>query len=888
MDEEESDMPSTSTAEQKEETTFVQFLSQSQLGSRSPNPRRLSLNVEPSRELKRPSSVGPELPYRGLKERRNTISSTKYSAKSLRDKLNVITDATASPNRDNDENFENSPGKPDSETKIDESRDRNRTVSGASSKHRRSRVVTQGIIVMSDTSLDYLRNLLEHILQEYDIDQKQLWAKVIMSLLNQIDPRLGLDVRNSGSMDIRQYIKIKKIPGGKPTECQVIPGVVFTKNVAHKKMCQLLHNPRIMLLTFALEYEREENHYISLDPILQQEHEYSRNMVNKILSLHPNIILVGSTVSRVMLELLLEANIVVIINAKQSVIEEVARSTSADIIRSIDRVTLRNDVKLGACGKFYIKSYQKKTYLYFDDCVDNTGGTILLHGCTVDELSKVKQIIDFMIFALYNAKLESYLVNDLFAYIGQLDPETKETSSGGCMWRFLTPYKNTTLSVTPGINFGAPFVLQRMQKFEADTLDGKEKMKLSSKASSEIEEENNKNLYCREKEIEEAFTKTSSYLSVGLSGLKVNEGWAVELRDGIHYLVENVSSVISPLFHQNLILLYCNVCTVTSSPCHSPQVHVIEYYKRSDMTLGQYLEELCFDSNYLCPADSCHRPIIMHIRSYLHGSARLNVLVEEFPCPIPGMENRILMWNYCKECKVVTPVLPMSDESWKFSFGKFLEWCFYHENVLSRSNSCEHRITREYVRYFGLKDLAVRFEYETIQLNECISPALRTHILAQTLVDMKSRDFQDLKEQIKAFYESLAERVSKSTFASQTSEMTLELQGIMQKVSAEKISMLKVAQERYQNSLETNVIVLNRVRKILFQNCIAWDQTFTDFAKKYLLNEKLDKKPGATNLRKFFMDSDFAKFSNIYQQNFEPETSNDKQRMVDYYDANGK
>lgn len=40
----------------------------------------------------------------------------------------------------------------------------------------------------------------------------------------------------------------------------------------------------------------------------------------------------------------------------------------------------------------------------------------------------------------------------------------------------------------------------------------------------------------------------------------------------------------------------------------------------------------------------------------------------------------IYMWSECKKCgKLTTPLVPMSDDTWKFSLGKFLEVCFCND-----------------------------------------------------------------------------------------------------------------------------------------------------------------------------------------------------------------
>ena len=38
------------------------------------------------------------------------------------------------------------------------------------------------------------------------------------------------------------------------------------------------------------------------------------------------------------------------------------------------------------------------------------------------------------------------------------------------------------------------------------------------------------------------------------------------------------------------------------------------------------------------------------------------------------MDTKIYMWSACKKCgRLTTPLVPMSEDTWKFSLGKFLE-----------------------------------------------------------------------------------------------------------------------------------------------------------------------------------------------------------------------
>ena len=51
-------------------------------------------------------------------------------------------------------------------------------------------------------------------------------------MLLQVKP----EVRQGDDMDIRQYVHIKKVPGGHIGDCYLVHGVICTKLVANKKV----------------------------------------------------------------------------------------------------------------------------------------------------------------------------------------------------------------------------------------------------------------------------------------------------------------------------------------------------------------------------------------------------------------------------------------------------------------------------------------------------------------------------------------------------------------------------------------------------------------------------------------------------------------------------
>lgn len=50
----------------------------------------------------------------------------------------------------------------------------------------------------------------------------------------------------------------------------MIHGMVFTKNIAHKKMASQVTNPQILLMNGSIEYQRRVNKFSSLEPQILQ------------------------------------------------------------------------------------------------------------------------------------------------------------------------------------------------------------------------------------------------------------------------------------------------------------------------------------------------------------------------------------------------------------------------------------------------------------------------------------------------------------------------------------------------------------------------------------------------------------------------------------------
>ncbi|KPI45419.1 1-phosphatidylinositol 3-phosphate 5-kinase fab1 [Cyphellophora attinorum] len=283
---------------------------------------------------------------------------------------------------------------------------------------------------LNKASIQHVHKLLQQLLRDADVPRISSWEDALVPILLKATDDVDPDVQGGDDIDIRNYVKLKKVLGGRPGDTSYISGVVFTKNVALKSMSRLVMSPRILIVTFALEYARHEQHFMSLDPVIRQEREYLEILVSRIATLKPDVLLAQKNVSGLALQLLDKARITTVYNVKSSVLEAVSRCTQSRVVQSVDKIGTQSG-QLGTCESFEVKTFmsegRKKTYVYLSGCPPQLGCTIAIRGADKKTLSKIKRITDFMIYVVYNLKLETCLMRDEWAQIpNSIDELTKQ------------------------------------------------------------------------------------------------------------------------------------------------------------------------------------------------------------------------------------------------------------------------------------------------------------------------------------------------------------------------------------------------------------------------------------------------------------------------------
>lgn len=273
---------------------------------------------------------------------------------------------------------------------------------------------------LNTISMFHLRIMLRQMLTAEVIPNIKEWEETLLKLALRIARELTFTAhphRQGADMDVRRYVKIKKIPGGSPSDSEYVDGAVITKNVAHKQMSRLQRNPRVMLVTFPLEFHRIEGQYMHFGQIFRQEKEYLGNLASRIAALRPHVVLAEKSVSRLALEALASHRIAVARTVKPSAIQFVSRMTQGDVFSSMDKLAL--EPHLGHCQRFRIQTFdhplipgRRKTFMRFEGCNREMGCTIILRGGDIDTLKRIKKVTRFLAFIVRNLRLETHLWKD--------------------------------------------------------------------------------------------------------------------------------------------------------------------------------------------------------------------------------------------------------------------------------------------------------------------------------------------------------------------------------------------------------------------------------------------------------------------------------------------
>lgn len=538
------------------------------------------------------------------------------------------------------------------------------------------------------------------------IDPK--WEEVIVGLALRTVNSLNPNTLRGDKMDIRHYLKVKKVLGSNMSKSEYVDGgVVFSKNVVHKRMKTNLKNPKILILSCPIAYQyhkAETQSMTSMDILISQEEEFLKLLVEKIAEKKPDLVFVEKSVSRFAKELLLSKGISVVVNVKRKVLERISRCTGYPILSSIDEYDQSilhmnlNQTPPPQCTHAYMKRIGDKNLFIVCGKYSDAQSTVVLRGENEKELELVKPIFKFAVYVAYNLKLETEFFFDECGTL-RIDHAPYITNS---------PY---ILSASPNVKFS----------LKLEDLD-LAKLGIVNPTREKLQ-------HSRYNYSESTMPLSSAYdvheQQHGDSQVNVED----------HYTETELAifgDILTPYVHQNIIVLFTkhpkvdpklllsssSLITETQSLAN-PETVVIAYYTDNDMPLGKFLELKCFNPNNILN-------YMNTTRMYTHGDGKIILTVEKSPQIISSSDEGIAMWNYCKVCeRYVTPVIPMSESAYKYSFGKFLESTFYNSTLRCRTGGCNHSVHHDHIRYFAYNDIIAKFEYKPVKIYDIVFPGNR-------------------------------------------------------------------------------------------------------------------------------------------------------------------
>lgn len=786
-------------------------------------------------------------------------------------------------------------------------------------------------VELNRASMQHVKNLLSQLLHDNKVPRPKSWARALMPILLQCTDDVDPDVQHGDDMDIRNYVKLKKVPGARPGDTAYVSGVVFSKNVALKGMKRSFDRPRIVIVTFAIEYARHNTHFMSLDPILAQEREYLRNLVGRIVALRPQVLLVQRNVSGIALQMLHDAGITVIQSVKESVLAAVARVTKTIMIKSVDKLSM-DPANLGCCASFDVKTYInnsiKKTYIFISGCQPSLGCTIVLRGADTEVLRQVKRITEFMCYVVYNLKLETCLMRDEFVLIPSAPTEKplvlstapSRTDSGDDLrlsisqkggvtsdqstlgdehevrtkvpeaveqkepadevsypsyYRDLVDSSQTRLmSSSPFVKFHEPHLLK--QALDQETTMQRQRKLLDQFESfdpSDDERQDHTDFEMLRPEMLQ--NPDPEHMSVAMRRFfqdvlsvqyqKAVLDYSSKKKQWDSFFMMNNGDPFDPFLHQNIFVLQSLVSSVTSAPCAGPEVIGLSFYAdyeheemnyQDDCTLGQFVEDICVGAGTSCK--TCSRKMVDHHRQYVHGNGQLTVSITRHPSKIKGLQNSILMWSTCKVCNQETTVIPMSDNTWKYSFGKYLELSFWSTPLKPRAGLCPHDIHKDFVRCFGFQDQCVRVQYDRIDVYEVIVPSPTINWATNSDLTLKNRLYSECVNKLSAFVSSVKSRLESINLTTvspdKAEDAAAELEKLIQKADHDHSELLGKIQAKYMASRYFEIVPLNRAIRFMDEKAIAWDEAFGEFERNFFPSETDIRNLATLQLKKLFLD----------------------------------
>jgi len=226
---------------------------------------------------------------------------------------------------------------------------------------------------------------------------------------------VATEMEGHQEVDVKRYAKVEKIPGGELSDCRVLRGVMFNKDITHAKMRRHIKNPRIILLDCPLEYKKNESstnvectNEEDWELLLRQEEEWIKKTCAAIIKWKPDLVITEKGLSDLAQHYFVKNNITALRRLRKMDNNRVARACGATIVHRVEEIR-EEDIGTGA-GLFEVVKIGDEYHSFVVDCKDPKACTILLRGASKDVLNEVERNLHDAMNVLRNVYFDPMIV----------------------------------------------------------------------------------------------------------------------------------------------------------------------------------------------------------------------------------------------------------------------------------------------------------------------------------------------------------------------------------------------------------------------------------------------------------------------------------------------
>lgn len=214
----------------------------------------------------------------------------------------------------------------------------------------------------------------------------QLAVQAVKSVAENRDGKTVVDIDN---------IKIAKKVGGSIADTELIKGIVIDKERVHPRMPKSVRNPKIALLSAALEIKKTEveakiqiSDPTSMQKFLDEEETTLKKMVEKIKASGANVVFCQKGIDDLVQHYLAKAEIYAVRRIKESDMDKLAKATGGNIVGNLDQLEVSD---LGTAELVEQRKVGEEDMTFITGCKNPKSVSIIIRGGTEHVIDEVER-----------------------------------------------------------------------------------------------------------------------------------------------------------------------------------------------------------------------------------------------------------------------------------------------------------------------------------------------------------------------------------------------------------------------------------------------------------------------------------------------------------------